>query len=91
MSRLLRSLFPLFSIRPTKDHTDLHEGSDRRKAPRFKTDLVVQWVGGSGVVTNISSTGVRFETEDELPADDKKMKFTFVIPDEALAHEHPRC
>ena len=61
--------------------TNLKDTGDRRQTPRIKTNLVVQWVGGSGIVRNISSAGMQFETEDSLPADGKRIKITLVIPD----------
>ena len=61
--------------------TNLKETRDRRQAPRIRTNLVVQWVGGSGIVRNISSTGMQFETEGSLPADENRLKVTLVIPD----------
>ena len=81
MSRLVKTLFSALGIGPSMDNIDLHEVADRRQVPRFETELVVQWFGGSGIVRDISSTGVRFETKDQLPADEK-MKFTIVIPDD---------
>jgi len=87
MDRLVRTLFSVFGIGSPSNGDSLGQVSDRRRAQRFKTNLVVQWPNGSGIVRDISSIGVRFETEDPLPADET-MKFTIIIPDEGGAHSH---
>ena len=87
MDGLVRTLFSVFGIGSPSSDAKLGRVSDRRRAPRFKTNLVVQWPNGSGIVRDISSTGVRFETKDPLPADEK-MKFTIVIPDDDGEKSH---
>jgi hypothetical protein len=87
MDRFVKTFFSAFGIGSPVSKAKLGEVSDRRSAPRFMTNLVVRWPNGSGVVRDISSTGVRFETEDRLPSDEK-MKFTIVIPDETGGKSH---
>jgi len=87
MDRLVKTLFSVFGIGSPSGDSEIGRVEDRRKAQRFNTNLVVQWPNGSGIVRDISSTGVRFETEDPLPADET-MKFTIVIPDEGGVHSH---
>ncbi len=87
MDRLVRTLFSVFGIGSPSGDSKIGQVSDRRRAQRFNTNLVVKWPNGSGIVRDISSTGVRFETEDPLPADET-MKFTIVIPDEEGVHSH---
>ncbi len=87
MNGLVKTLFSVFGIGSPSSEAELGGVSDRRVAERFKTNLVVQWSNGSGIVRDISSTGVRFETEDPLPAEEK-MKFTIVIPDDDGEKSH---
>ena len=81
MVPLARTLFSLFGIGPAGTDADLHEVADRRHLPRFKVELALQWPGGTAVVRNISSTGVRFETNHPISVHED-MKFILIIPDD---------
>jgi hypothetical protein len=64
---------------------------DRRGAPRFQTELTLQWPGGTGVVLDISSTGVQFETNHPI-SPNEKIKFTIVmLDDEGRQSHHTLC
>jgi hypothetical protein len=61
--------------------------ADRRRAPRFQTELALQWTDGTGLVRDISTTGVRFQTNHPISANEK-MKFTIVVLDDEGRHSH---
>ena len=91
MPRLVRSLFSALGIGPPTTDSDLEKVADRRRSPRFQTELALQWPGGTGVVLDISSTGVRFETNHPISANEK-MKFTIVmLDDEGRQSHHTLC
>lgn len=81
MAGFSEKIASLFGIAPHGAGTELSKVGDRRGAPRFEIALDMQWPEGSGLVRDISATGVRFETSQPVSPDDK-MKFTIVIPDE---------
>lgn len=91
MPRLVRTLFSALGLRPSTTDSRLERVTDRRRTPRFQTELSLQWPGGTGVVRDISSTGVRFETNHPI-APKEKMKFTIVIlDDEGHQSHHTLC
>ena len=81
MSPLVTTLFSALGIGPATTVTNILGAADRRQAERFKTELALQWPGGTAVVRDISSNGVRFETDHPI-SPDENMKFTIVIPDD---------
>ena len=87
MPRLVRTLFSALGIGTATTGSDLQTVADRRRAPRFQTDLALQWPGGTGLVRDISTTGVRFETGHPI-SPNEKMKFTIVILDDEGRHSH---
>ncbi len=87
MSPLVTTLFSALGVGPATTVTNFRGAADRRQAPRFKTELALQWPGGTAVVRDISSTGVRFETDHPM-SPGEKMKFTIVIPDNKGRYSH---
>ena len=87
MPRMVSTLFSALGIGTSTTNPDLKTGADRRRAPRFQTELALRWPGGTGLVRDISTTGVRFETSHPI-SPNEKMKFTIVIPDDEGRHSH---
>ena len=83
MAPLARTLFSVLGIGAANTDADLKEIAGRRRALRFQTELAIQWPGGgTGVVRDVSSIGLRFETNHPISVDEN-MKFTIVVPDDA--------
>jgi hypothetical protein len=87
MPQLVRTLFSALGIGTATTGSELKTVADRRRAPRFQTELALRWPGGTGLVRDISATGVRFETNQPI-SPHEKMKFTIVIPDDEGGRSH---